>query len=103
MGENLIVSWEIIAPFGCLVEIGKSDVRTNAMLHMAHFARNATFSAVERDTMCGHWPVALRRTLLAVINLVAQENIGTVYLVNMYPVLWVEGAFVQVVEILGKT
>ncbi|KAH6609746.1 putative polyketide synthase [Trichoderma cornu-damae] len=45
-GDGLRASWECMAPFGRFVDIGNADIKANAMLPMAMFAKNVSFSAV---------------------------------------------------------
>ncbi|CAH0052187.1 unnamed protein product [Clonostachys solani] len=46
-GDGLTASWECIAPYGRFIEIGKADIRANSSLSMGHFAKNASFAAVD--------------------------------------------------------
>ncbi|KAI0594688.1 polyketide synthase PksD [Biscogniauxia sp. FL1348] len=47
VGESLRVSWECMAPYGRFVEIGKADIKSNAALPMACFAKNVSFAGVD--------------------------------------------------------
>lgn len=46
-GESLRASWECIAPYGRMIEIGKAEINANASLPMAGFAKNALFAGVD--------------------------------------------------------
>lgn len=46
-GEALRASWECIAPYGRMVEIGKADINANASLPMAFFAKNCLYAGVD--------------------------------------------------------
>ncbi|KAL1603469.1 putative PKS/NRPS-like protein biosynthetic cluster [Paraconiothyrium brasiliense] len=46
-GESLRASWECIAPYGRMIEIGKADINANTSLPMAFFAKNAMFAGVD--------------------------------------------------------
>lgn len=48
-GDNLVASWECIAPFGRFIELGNADVESNSKLPMSSFADNVSFSAVAVD------------------------------------------------------
>ena len=48
-GDNLVASWECIAPFGRFIELGNADVESNSKLPMSSFADNISFSAVAVD------------------------------------------------------
>ncbi|PVH98548.1 hypothetical protein DM02DRAFT_657248 [Periconia macrospinosa] len=46
-GKGLQASWNIIAPYGRFIEIGRKDISENNGLSMRPFSRNATFVALE--------------------------------------------------------
>ncbi|KAK3385761.1 polyketide synthase PksD [Podospora didyma] len=46
-GESLRASWDCIAPYGRMIEIGKADINANASLPMACFAKNVLFAGVD--------------------------------------------------------
>lgn len=46
-GEALRASWECIAPYGRMVEIGKADINANASLPMGFFAKNCLYAGVD--------------------------------------------------------
>lgn len=47
VGESLRASWDCIAPYGRMIEIGKAEINANASLPMASFAKNTLFAAVD--------------------------------------------------------
>ncbi|MBZ0307273.1 MAG: SDR family NAD(P)-dependent oxidoreductase, partial [Anaerolineae bacterium] len=50
-GEALAKSFELLAPYGRFIEIGKRDINENSRLAMAAFDRNLMFVAVDLDRM----------------------------------------------------
>jgi NADPH:quinone reductase-like Zn-dependent oxidoreductase len=46
-GGQLQASWECVAPYGRVIEIGKSDIIAKSSLPMSLFAKNVTFAAVD--------------------------------------------------------
>lgn len=50
-GEALIQSFELLAPYGRFIEIGKRDIADNTGLPMQSFNRNLTFASVDIDRM----------------------------------------------------
>lgn len=54
VGEGLRASWEILAPYGRFLEIGKADINANSQLPMAFFAGNRTFSAIDLSHVFFH-------------------------------------------------
>ncbi|KAF2470531.1 polyketide synthase PksD [Lindgomyces ingoldianus] len=47
VGESLRASWDCIAPYGRMIEIGKAEINANASLPMASFAKNTMFAGVD--------------------------------------------------------
>lgn len=47
VGEALQATWEVLAPFGRFIEIGKNDVELNGRRGMPTFVRNVNFTAVD--------------------------------------------------------
>ncbi|KAK7754515.1 Type I Iterative PKS [Diatrype stigma] len=47
VGEALQATWEVIAPFGRFIELGKSDAETLDRQGLGTFARNVSFTAVD--------------------------------------------------------
>ncbi|TGJ78460.1 hypothetical protein E0Z10_g10307, partial [Xylaria hypoxylon] len=50
-GDGLLASWDIIAPQGRFIELGKKDIAANNSLPMRPFLRRATFTALETQAM----------------------------------------------------
>lgn len=50
-GKLLHASWNIVAPFGRFVEIGKRDIHENSALEMEPFRRNVLFASVDLVTV----------------------------------------------------
>ncbi|KAK6958415.1 hypothetical protein Daesc_001215 [Daldinia eschscholtzii] len=50
-GEELLASWDLIAPYGRFIELGKKDIMANSSLPMRPFLRRATFTALETGVM----------------------------------------------------
>ncbi|KAL5044409.1 hypothetical protein BDW71DRAFT_209414 [Aspergillus fruticulosus] len=48
-GPLLLATWNIVAPFGRLIEIGKRDVHENFKLDMDPFRKNLMYAAVDID------------------------------------------------------
>ncbi|KAI9646805.1 hypothetical protein NHQ30_004804 [Ciborinia camelliae] len=47
VGESLRASWECIAPYGRMIEIGRAEINANASLPMASFGKNNLFAGVD--------------------------------------------------------
>lgn len=93
-GDNLRASWECIAPYSRFIEIRKVDIGANSLLPMNHFAKNATFTAVdmvhiqESNKQLGY------QLMHKVLQLAASADfIGIPWPLHLYPVSDVEKAF----------
>ena len=53
-GNLMLKAWEVLAPYGRFMEIGKQDITENSGLPMSKFNYNATFSAVDLDHAWKH-------------------------------------------------
>jgi len=75
-GEALRRSWDVLAPYGRFVEIGKRDIEDNAPLFMRRFDENRSFAAVDIDRMVRERPAMFQRLLSDVERLFADRRIG---------------------------
>lgn len=84
-GELLHASWQCVAEFGCMVEIGKRDLIGKGSLALDLFERNRSYFGVDFAQICGERPeIASRRvyihTMATDVGLIhsqiAQENDG---------------------------
>ncbi|MDX1411926.1 MAG: SDR family NAD(P)-dependent oxidoreductase, partial [Nitrospirales bacterium] len=91
-GESLLKSFELLAPFGRFVEIGKKDIDENAGLPMRAFNRNLTFAAIDLDRILGHRP-ELVSSLFSDIRLAFTKNVFHAIPVHEFPAGEVEQAF----------
>ena len=55
-GELLHASWQCVAPFGKMIEIGKRDLRGHAQLRMDPFEANRAFVGVDLMQMTHERP-----------------------------------------------
>jgi NADPH:quinone reductase-like Zn-dependent oxidoreductase len=62
VGDLLHESWEILAPFGVFVEVGKRDIQDSGMLDMRVFERAATFTAFDLADLYWSTSVDKQRT-----------------------------------------
>jgi acyl transferase domain-containing protein/NADPH:quinone reductase-like Zn-dependent oxidoreductase/SAM-dependent methyltransferase len=92
-GDGLSASWECIASFGRFVEIGKRDIHTHTKLDMFHFAKNVSFSAVDIFGMSRERPDLVRKSLSAVMAMVAESEVHVSQPMRTYSVSEVEDAF----------
>jgi acyl transferase domain-containing protein/NADPH:quinone reductase-like Zn-dependent oxidoreductase/acyl carrier protein len=63
-GEALRRSWEVLAPYGRFVEIGKRDIEDDTPLRLGRFDQNRSFLAMDIDRLLNDRPDAFRRLQL---------------------------------------
>ncbi|KAL4982660.1 KR domain-containing protein [Aspergillus falconensis] len=68
-GDSLIASWECIAPYGRLMELGKTDIEVISKLFMLNFGLNISFSAVAVDEIVEK-PTLVRELLNGAMRMV---------------------------------
>ncbi|KAL7959487.1 KR domain-containing protein [Trichoderma compactum] len=84
-GEALRQSWELMAPSGRFIEIGRRDIDLNRRLEMSVFARGATFH-------------------LEIMDLAREKKISPAKPLNLFPYAKMEAAFrfMQAAKHIGK-
>lgn len=60
-GNLLHASWECVAKFGRMVELGKRDFISHGMLNMSLFEANRAFFGVDLAQVCKETPKILKR------------------------------------------
>ena len=68
-GEALRRSWDLVAPFGRFIEIGKKDAQANGKISLSPYLRNVTMASVELPTMMRHRPALIRRLTADAVEL----------------------------------
>nr|XP_023908643.1 highly reducing polyketide synthase azaB-like [Quercus suber] len=71
-GENLVASWESLAPCGRLVEIGKRDIYSHNQLPMWQFRRSCTFAAVDLDVVINEKPQIVQEVFTTIMDLMSK-------------------------------
>jgi NADPH:quinone reductase-like Zn-dependent oxidoreductase len=83
-GESLLASWEIIAPYGRFIELGKKEIDSNGHLPMRPFARGASFTAFEATATTWDHPTLVRDIISRLLELL---TVGSIQLVEQLQVL----------------
>ena len=68
-------SWDLLAPFGRFVEIGKKDAQLNGKIELHPFLSNVTMTSVELPTMMRHRPELIARLTEDTVRLYAEGHI----------------------------
>ncbi|KAE9567271.1 Highly reducing polyketide synthase alt5 [Colletotrichum fructicola] len=92
-GAALRASWDVIAPFGRFVEIGKVDIYSSARLNMEKFKNNVRFEFLDVSYFGENHEDSFNRVLKAIMQLVAEGKISELRPVTTYPLSRVEEAF----------
>jgi NADPH:quinone reductase-like Zn-dependent oxidoreductase len=102
--DQLVASWECVAPYGRFVEIGKNDIITNSKLSMAQFLKNVSFHGVDLSTMAGDRPQLLVTALQEIFALIDAGKLSPKS-VEIYGISEIEQAFrhMQSGKNIGKT
>ncbi|KAL2869713.1 uncharacterized protein BJX67DRAFT_346857 [Aspergillus lucknowensis] len=73
-GQLLHASWQCVASFGRMIELGKVDFSTNGVLGMAPFAQNRAFFGVDLLRLEEECPDLLKRYLAQAVWSVVYSN-----------------------------
>lgn len=92
-GRLLESTWNIVAPFGRFVEIGRKDVDTHGYLPMYPFIKNLSFSGVDLTMVLEKNLQLGRRLLREVMDLARRKEILSVYPIQSYGIVEAEKAF----------
>ena len=92
-GENLVASWECIAPFGRFVEIGKKDILSNSSLPMSSFEKNASFHALDVSFWMKERPEIVHQAIEQIIDLVALQELHAAHPLHIYNITDIDQAF----------
>lgn len=94
-GELLRATWDCMAPYGRMIEIGKAEINANAPLPMASFAKNNLFAGVDlRHIVRDLNKKELTRELLRkTMDLIKDGSVRAPSPLHIYDVDKVEDAF----------
>ena len=92
-GSILQASFDILAPFGHFVEIGKRDLENNNLLAMGTFSRVASFTSLDMLSFLRNRGPDAHRILNEIARLVGQGVLGPVSPVKAYPMGQLSQAF----------
>ncbi|KAL6912402.1 hypothetical protein FSST1_010162 [Fusarium sambucinum] len=92
-GELLHESWNCVAKFGKMVEIGKRDFIGKAELEMDRFENNRTFVGLDHTELWAYKPEVASRVLNKVMELCEQGKLGPIRPINTFEAAKVEQAF----------
>ena len=103
-GELLHASWQCVAKFGRMVEIGKRDFQGHAKLQMSLFESNRSFFGVDLHEISAEAPHVMARLLAKTMALYDQGAVAPISIVEKYEAAEVQTAFrhIQQGKHIGK-
>lgn len=103
-GPSLQTGFDVLAPFGHFVEVGKRDAQDNSLLEMSTFSRVASFTSVDILALARERPSEASRVINEVARLAAQNVIRPINPITVFPIGQISKAMrlVQSEKHLGK-
>ncbi|KAI3316791.1 reducing type I polyketide synthase [Xylariaceae sp. AK1471] len=103
-GKLLDASWNLLAPHGRFVEIGKRDIHENKSLEMEPFRRALSFIHVDVVQLADHKGTIVQRILQQIVRMLDQNIIQNISPIKAYPLAEVGRAFrtMQAGDHIGK-
>ncbi|KAI0506887.1 putative polyketide synthase [Xylaria bambusicola] len=103
-GKLLDASWNLLAPHGRFVEIGKRDLHHNKSLEMEPFRKAVSFMHVDVVQLTDNRPAIVQRILQQIVRLLDQNIIRSIAPVKAFSLAEVGRAFrtMQAGEHIGK-
>ncbi|KAF2195930.1 hypothetical protein K469DRAFT_545317 [Zopfia rhizophila CBS 207.26] len=92
-GELLHASWECVAEFGSMVEIGKRDLVGKGALALDLFEKNRSYYGVDFAQICGERPQISNRLLKTMMELYSEGKIGPIHPISHFDAAKIEDAF----------
>ncbi|KAK7908914.1 hypothetical protein PG985_014792, partial [Apiospora marii] len=85
-GDELFASWDIIAPHGRFIELGKKDIAANSGLPMRPFLRRATFAALEIGDTAADFGILGKDIIDHVLGMFSQGTLRPVEYFEVLPI-----------------
>jgi NADPH:quinone reductase-like Zn-dependent oxidoreductase len=103
-GESLKASWNIIAPYGRFIELGKKDIDANEDLPMRPFTRGASFQAFEATALTADNPGLVRDVINELLELFLKGILRPVRELRIMPISEVHAGMrtLQEGKMIGK-
>ncbi|KAL7898810.1 hypothetical protein HDV64DRAFT_291566 [Trichoderma sp. TUCIM 5745] len=104
-GEALRASWDVLAPFGRFIEIGKKDAQSNGKIDLSPLLRQTVMASVDLTTIVRHKPKKLGQLIAETMRLFADGKIRVAKPTRVMDYTQIEEAFrsLQSGKSMGKT
>ncbi|KAJ3572508.1 hypothetical protein NPX13_g5029 [Xylaria arbuscula] len=86
IGDGLLASWDIIAPQGRFIELGKKDIAANSSLPMRPFLRRATFTALGTQAMAADHGSLVKEIIDQLMDKLVAGSLHTVHNFQILPI-----------------
>jgi NADPH:quinone reductase-like Zn-dependent oxidoreductase/malonyl CoA-acyl carrier protein transacylase/SAM-dependent methyltransferase len=103
-GRLLDESWNLLAPYGRFIEIGKKDIHSNKALGMEPFRKALSFVHVDIINLVDHKPQAAQRILQELVHMLGDKVITNIAPVTTFSLANIGRAFrvMQAGKHIGK-
>ncbi|CAI7578745.1 unnamed protein product [Penicillium pancosmium] len=103
-GELLHASWEVVAEFGKMIDIGKRDMMGHGMLRMSTFLANRSFFGVDLDRLGINQPLEFIRILKQVMSYIEEKKVQAIHPRTIFDAADAQAAFkhMQTGQHMGK-
>ncbi|TVY82373.1 Reducing polyketide synthase FUB1 [Lachnellula suecica] len=85
-GESLLATWDLIAPYGRFIEIGKKDIDANSNLPMRPFMRGATFASLDVSSKFYDAPWLVKNNIEKLLDMFQDGTFQPAQPVHVLPV-----------------
>jgi hypothetical protein len=104
-GEALRASWDVLAPFGRFIEIGKKDAQSNGRIDLSPLLRQTVMASVDLTTIMKYKPKKLGQLIAETMRLFADGKIRVAKPTRVLDYTQIEEAFrsLQSGKSMGKT
>lgn len=92
-GDSLVASWELMAPHGRFLELGRADINGNSNLPMLNFKNNVSFHSIALDYILDNRPVLLARMFNAVTDMLVSGELKLPSPIRSFDVSEITDAF----------
>ncbi|UKZ52827.1 Type I Iterative PKS [Trichoderma virens] len=104
-GDALRASWDVLAPFGRFIEIGKKDAQSNGRVDLSPLLRQTVMASVDLTTIMNYKPKKLGQLITETVRLFAEGKVRLAKPTRVMDYTQIEEAFrsLQSGKSMGKT
>ncbi|PTB63211.1 polyketide synthase [Trichoderma citrinoviride] len=104
-GDALRASWDVLAPFGRFIEIGKKDAQANGRIDLSPLLRQTVMASVDLTTIMHYKPKKLGQLIAETVRLFAEGKVKLAKPTRVLNYTQIEEAFrsLQSGKSMGKT